>query len=40
MYPPSDDALVVICGTPMFENAMVMVQWFSIAQEDRIVVKQ
>jgi hypothetical protein len=40
MYPPSDDALVVICGTSMFENAMVMVQWFSIPEEDRIVVKQ
>jgi len=48
MYPPSDDGLVVICGPPMFENAMVKViarvgfkphQWFSFSGDDRVNVK-
>mmetsp|Transcript_33161 Transcript_33161/g.38615 ORF Transcript_33161/g.38615 Transcript_33161/m.38615 type:complete len:585 (+) Transcript_33161:484-2238(+) len=45
MYPPNDDDLIVICGPPVFENAMRKnlfkvgykpSQWFSFSESDKV----
>jgi ferredoxin-NADP reductase len=48
MYPPETQDLVVICGPPVFESAMVKIlrrlgfephQWFSYSEEDGVSAK-
>jgi NAD(P)H-flavin reductase len=48
MYPPDKEDLVVICGPPVFEFAMVKIlrrlgfephQWFSYSEEDDVSAK-
>lgn len=48
LYPPQENDLVVMCGSPIFENAMSKLvqrtgfeseQWFSFSKEDRVSAK-